>query len=129
MQPGDYGGPAYQGACDDSNGPCEVGEGQRPISETDYRCSVMLRTQSAVDRARRVAHQIGTRPYRVSLVWQERQTDRRWKQVHSCELMPVRVLTMDSVEIVASDWGADLVGAVSLTEISPNQVDEDTLRG
>lgn len=107
--------------------------GNDPVEESTYRCSVGVRLQSSIDGARRIAHTLGFRPYRVRLVWQQRGLNmsdpRAFGEFHSCELMPVKVLTMDSVEIVASNWGEDLIGGVAMSEISPQQVTEDTLRG
>ena len=107
----------------------EQSPGNVGITEAQYQCSLGVRMQPTIDSARRQVHALGFRPYQVFLVWQVRQPDRTWREYHRCELVPCKLLTMDSVEITASDWGENLVGGVALTEISPQQVDEDTLRG
>lgn len=109
--------------------PCADGVGQIPIGDGQYQCSISVRGQPAVDRARLQAHRVGQRPYRVYLVWQQRDRDLNWQLHHRRELMPVRVRTLESLDIVASNWGEDIVGGIILDEISPAQVTEDTLRG
>lgn len=111
-------------------GPCEpTAPGNEPITSEMYRCSLGVGLQPTLDRARAIVHRLGFRPYRVFLVWQQRGAGEVWTEHHRCELMPVKVLTLENVEINASEWGETLVGGVALAEISPQQVTEDTLRG
>lgn len=119
----DLTGTAGQGPCD-QNAP-----GQMPVTTAQYQCSFGVRVQPVIDRGRRLVHSLGLRPYRVFLVWAERQIDRTFRQHHICELMPVKLLTMDSVELTGSEWGENLIGGVALDDISPMQVTEDNLRG
>lgn len=117
----------HYGARQDTCG--ETSPGNAPVTEPEYQCSFGVRLQPTIDRARRTVHALGLRPYRVYMVWQIRQSDRTWREHHRCELVPVRVLTMDSLEVTSTDWGEGLLGGVALTGISPQQVDEDALRG
>ena len=66
--------------------------GNVPVTDAEYQCSIGVRFQPTLDSARRVVHTLGLRPYQVFLVWQERNRDRTWREVHRCELMPVRVV-------------------------------------
>lgn len=109
--------------------PCAVGPGNEAVPTDQFQCSFGVRLQSTIDRARQLTHQFGLRPYRVWLVWQKRERDREFEEHFRCELMPVFVLAMDSIELNSSVWGEDMVGGVSLTWISAAQVTEDTLRG
>ena len=88
-----------------------------------------MTVQSAVDVGRRVAHELGFRPYRVFLVWQERGRDRIWRCVQELELVPVRLVALDAVDLELSQHGLQPEGGISLREVSPAQVSEDDLRG
>lgn len=109
---------------------CAAGPGNEPVSEAQYRCSLAVRTQAVVDLGRRKVHEAGLRPYRVFLVWQERVQGGDFVEYLRFELMPVKILAMDSLDLAASNWGEDITGGVSLSEISPQQIGhEDTLIG
>ena len=99
----------------------------QPLSS--LACSILGGLQLVVDSARRIAHEIGARPYRVWLVWQEQNPlTAKWSQVYSLELVPVRVSAdRESIETLAA--GGVPTGSITLREISPIQVDELTLRG
>lgn len=113
-----------------SSSPCDdSAPGNQPVEGGEYRCSIGVTMQPVIDSARRLSHSLGFRPYRVYLVWQERQRDRTYREHCRAELMPVRVVTMDSVDLTAEVWGQDMSGGISLREISPQQVTEDILRG
>lgn len=92
-------------------------------------CSTLGSLQEIVDRGRRLAHEFGARAYRVRLVWQEQSTiDSKWSEVFELELVPVRV-SLGGVSLAALAAGQVPGGTVSLSEVSPAQVDEMTLRG
>ena len=113
-----------------STDPCdENGPGNQPVCDDTYQCSLGVRLQPTIDRARRIAHRLGVRPYRVFLVWQERRRTREWYEVCRKELTPVRLIALDSVDLDVSQAGLQPEGGVSLREISPAQVTEDELRG
>lgn len=112
-----------------SQDPCTDSAAQTPVETSEYQCSLAVTRQAAIDSARRRVHELGFRPYRVFLVWANRQSDRTIIEYHRAELMPVKVLSMNGLELVSSDWGEDLIGGIALAEISPQQVTEDTLRG
>lgn len=93
-------------------------------------CTTAGRIQAAIDSARRVIHQQGFRPYRIRLVWQEQSTfDGTWNEVASLELQPVRVSDLNAIQLIVSEAGTRTEGTVTLTEVSPLQVDEYTLLG
>ncbi len=147
LTPDDYGGPIHraQHACgcactscaqtDEKtyvpiHDPCDrTGASYTPITDSEYQCSLAVRIQSAIDAARRIDHKLGYKPYRVQLIWQERQADRSFKELRRLELTPVTMVTMNSLEVVASRWGESNLGGVALEGISPRQVNDDTLRG
>lgn len=112
------------GAANGSNLP-----GNAPVSDAEYQCAFGVTFQPVLDSARRIVHVAGLRPYRVFLVWQERTRQRKWEQVHRCELMPVRVVNAEGIELTTAVWGEDIQGGYTLEEVSPAQVDEDTLHG
>ncbi len=92
-------------------------------------CSVLGGLQPIVDSARRIAHKIGARPYRVRLVWQERNAvTGLWSEVYARELVPVRV-EPGREQFTDEVAGQIPGGSISLREVSPVQVDELTLRG
>jgi len=99
------------------------------VTSEKYQCSPGVTLQAGVDRARRISHTLGFRPYRVWLVWQERDRKRKFNEVCRVELVPVRVIALDAVDLDLSQGGLQPDGGVSLREISPLQVTEDTLRG
>lgn len=103
--------------------------GNVPTSDAEYRCSLGVRLQPAVDRGRQVNHRLGLRPYRVFLVWQERGRNRDWTEKCRLELTPVRVLGLDGVDLELSEAGLQPEGGIKLREVSPSQVTEDDLRG
>lgn len=110
--------------------PCDPeAPGNQPVTPEQYRCSIGVTLQPVIDGARRIAHEKGFRPYRVFLVWQIRQRDRTFVEHCRVELMPVRVMTLESLDLTAEVWGQELGGQISLREISPQQVTEDVLRG
>lgn len=112
--------------------PCGVdpcGPGQIPVTEAEYQCSLGVRLQPTIDRARRLSHRLGFRPYRVMLVYQERGRQREWREVYRLELMPCRVVAMDSVGRELGENGNYADGQMRLTEVSPQQVTEPMLRG
>ncbi len=103
--------------------------GNVPVTDAEYQCSFGVRFQPTLDRARRFVHAAGLRPYKVFLVWQQRTRQRTWEQVHRCELSPVRVTNPEGIALTSAVWGEDIQGGYTLEEVSPSQVDEDTLRG
>lgn len=110
--------------CDDS------GLGNKPVCDDTYQCSVGVRLQPTIDRARRTAaHRTGLRPYRVFLVWQERTRSREWYEVCRKELTPVRIIALDALDLDVSQAGLQPEGGISLREISPTQTNENELRG
>ena len=103
--------------------------GNVPVTDAQYQCSFGVTFQPVLDSARRIVHAAGLRPYRVFLVWQERNRQRIWEQVHRCELTPVRVVNAEGIELTTAVWGEDIQGGYTLEEVSPAQIDEDTLHG
>jgi hypothetical protein len=109
--------------------PCKPGPGNVPVDEASYMCSLGVRLQGTLDRARRINHRLGMRPYRVTLVWQERARPRDWREVYRLELTPVRVIDMTEVGRDLGESGNYANGSIRLTEVSPAQVSENILRG
>jgi hypothetical protein len=86
--------------------------------------------QGQVDAGRRLLHDLGFRPYRVSLIWQAYQrVKHEWTEVARIDLMPVRVVALNSASISVGEGGIYLEGPVQLEEVSPQQVNESQLRG
>lgn len=111
-------------------GPCGPTAANAPISDSAYQCSLGVSLQAQIDMARRQTHLLGLRPYRVSLVWQERNRIKgEWIEVHRIELMPVRVRTMEDLALEVGPAGNFFSGPLKLDEVSLQQVDEATLRG
>ena len=110
-------------------GACEAGPENAPVSDEVYRCAIGVQLQPAIDAARRVNHVLGLRPYRVFLVWQERDRRRVWLERHRLELTPVRIVALDDVDLELSQAGLQPAGRILLRDVSPRQVNEDTLRG
>lgn len=108
---------------------CEPGPWNDPVTDAQYQCSLGVRLQTTVDSARRISHQLGLRPYRVRLIWAQRDTRERFQVIDQIELTPVRV---DAVEDVGYDLGIagrQLVGDLVISQVSPAQVREYQLRG
>lgn len=103
--------------------------GNVPVTDAEYQCSFGVRFQPVLDSARQIVHAMGLRPYQVFLVWQQRRRDRTWEQVHRCELTPVRVVNPEGIELTSAVWGEEVQGGFTIEEVSPTQVDEDTLNG
>lgn len=100
-----------------------------PIGEDPYHCSLGVTFQPTMDRVRRIVHEMGLRPYRVFLVWRERDQNRNWIETCKGELMPVELVHLNNMQVVTEVWGSDLSGGVMLRKISPQQVTHDILRG
>jgi hypothetical protein len=99
------------------------------VTDGQYQCSLGVSLQRTVDGARRIAHQLGLRPYRVTLTWAKRDGRERYQVIHSIELTPVQV---DAVEDVGWDLtiaGRQFQGSLVLSKVSPAQVTEYQLRG
>lgn len=99
------------------------------MTDEQARCGLGVQLQPTVDGARRLLHEQGLRPYRVFLVWQEREHGREWQTVRELELVPVKAIGMHEIELTVTPVGTLPTGPVKLREISLQQVDEDTLRG
>jgi hypothetical protein len=110
-------------------GPCGPTAGNCPPTDP-YACTLVARLQPAMDRARKLQHTMGLRPYNVFLVWQTRDLlSRTWKEDRRLQLMPVHVPALDDSALLVGADGQYKDGAIALLEISPQQVDEATLRG
>lgn len=93
-------------------------------------CSLGVRLQASIDRARRHAHQLGMRPCRVFLVWQTyNRTKNEWQEAARTELMPVRVMAKDTVSREVGEAGVIFEGSLVLEHISPKQVTQRDLEG
>lgn len=104
--------------------------GNQPPKIRHLACTLGSRIQPAIDRARKVAHTLGFRPYRVRLVWQKQdEITGEWAEVHELELMPVEVRSMAGVDLRVESSGQMPTGILRLQGISPILVDEWTLRG
>lgn len=123
--------PSTPGCSPYGYGPGQQLPANRPLGPGELTCSLAVRVQSAVDRAEKLGmHRVGLRPYRVRLVWQERAAATyEWREVTSLELYPVEVLGLDAVDLEIDPDGLTPRGRVRLRKVSPNQVDEETLRG
>jgi hypothetical protein len=112
--------------------PCEPSPANIAPCEP-YACSIAAIAQFGVDLGRQMVASMGFRPYEVWLVWQVRAKNglgaRTWREDHRIRLFPVRVPGLDEVAIVLGENGQYKEGGITLTEISPQQVDESTLRG
>jgi hypothetical protein len=82
-----------------------------------------------VDRVRSIPHRMGTRAYQVFLVWQERGRDMVWREVCRLELTPVKIVDFDNARWRVTAQGAHMEGTIQLREVSPRQVDDNTLHG
>jgi hypothetical protein len=88
--------------------------------------------QGNIDMARREAHLAGVRPYRVFMVWQQRDRHQVYQDVRRLELMPV--LISDASPIHGVSWSTTVnarrrEGDLLLTNISANQVVGSELLG
>lgn len=92
-------------------------------------CSLGVRLQATVDRARRIPDRLGFSPYQVAMVWQERGAKREWREVHRVNLSPAKVHALDSVGRELGENGNYADGQMRLSEVSPRQVTENMLRG
>ena len=113
-------------------GTCGPGLGNRPVPEQEYRTSLGVCLQDIVDNARRFVHELGLRPYRVFLVWWDRDRRQRFTEesvVRRVELVPVKVGSFDSVRWELSPSGMYDDGLIQLSQVSPAQVDAKTLLG
>lgn len=96
---------------------------------TSLACTPLGSLQGIVDIGRRIAHQVGARPYRVRLVWQEQDPNTaKWSEVAGMELVPV-VADLGGHRLEDLAGGQVPGGSIRLTQVSPAQVDEHTLRG
>jgi hypothetical protein len=82
-----------------------------------------------VDSARRQVHVLGFRAWRVFLVWTRRNRTQVFEEIKRIELMPVKVSQLDDVSLDLDPSGLATRGSIHLSEISPVQVNELTLRG
>jgi len=70
------------------------------------------------------------RPYRVVMKWMRRDKRQRFTQLlQEIELTPHKISPFTSVTLELQSSGLDEVGDILLTQISPTQVDFDTLIG
>lgn len=124
------GGPQAQPGCT-PGGPSPTTPATYPNTQPlgSLSCSLLGGLQGVIDSARRIAHEVGARAYRVRLVWQERSSvTGLFAEVHSLELVPVRV-EQGREQFTDEVAGQIPGGSISLREVSPVQVDELTLRG
>lgn len=102
--------------------------GNEPVES--ILCTLGIDLQGIVDDGRRIAHEIGLRPYRVFLVWRERnEQSREFEELERLELTPVRLASFDGMDLSLSAGGLQPDGALVLRDVSPQQVSEWTLRG
>ena len=105
------GGPPRPRACDaNACGPTGVHD---PVTDEQARCGLGVQLQPTVDGARRLLHEQGLRPYRVFLVWQEREHGREWQTVRELELVPVKAIGMHEIELTVTPVGTLPTGASS----------------
>lgn len=120
--------PPASGDCGPGPGEPQL-PGNAPVDVDEYQCSVAIGIQTAVDEARRVNHELGLRPYRVFLVWQQRDRQRVWSEVTRLELLPVRIVSLDDIDLELAASGLQSAGRLMLRDVSPAQVNGDDLRG
>lgn len=114
----------------DQYGPCGlIGPGNQPIRDCEYQTGLVPNLQSMVDMARRRTHTLGLRPYRVFLVWQKRDSQQIYQEIQRIELVPVKVSNLSFVNYELGAGGLHPEGGIRLTQISPKQANERTLRG
>lgn len=109
--------------------PDKPNDGNIPIADAAYQCSLGVTLQPHIDLARRQIHSLGLRPYRVFLVWEKQQRDQTWKDVKRVELVPVELVALDTMDLELAEIGVNPEGAIRLTQISPVQVTEHDLAG
>lgn len=88
-----------------------------------------IELQSLVDELRRIPHEEALRPFRVYLVWTRRDAQQVFQEFRRIELQPVTVSSLDAVQLQLAAWGLNPEGQIRLSRVSPQQVDEDDLRG
>lgn len=110
--------------------PCAADDPCNPrlSGEASYQRSLGVRLQATVDRARLIKDRLGMRPYRVWIVYQERAPRRDWREVYRQELR-CEVVDLTEVRRELGENGNFGTGGVRITEVSPAQVSEATLRG
>jgi len=118
------------GAVVPAPGVCAPGPANVPITDEEYANSLGVCLQDAVDSARKIQHDLGLRPYRVRLVWWERDGRQRFTKIYrELELTPVQVSTFNDLDWELTEAGMQDQGDLLLSEISPVQVDQATLLG
>lgn len=110
--------------CGTRTDPCAPG----PLGEGSYQRSLAVRLQGTVDRARRISHRMGFRPYQVWIVYQERAPRRDWREVYRQQIL-CKVVDMTEVGRELGENGTFGSGAIRVTEVSPASVTEPMLRG
>lgn len=95
--------------------------------------TLIARLTPAVDRLRDLKTKLGARPYRVSLVTTRWSGGERGvgaeEVVGCCVLLPTpKVADLDGLELTIQSVGADEVGTLRVSEISPSY-SEEQLRG
>ncbi len=100
-----------------------------PLDPCVYQSSIGVRLQKTIDQARRIPHVLGLRPYRVSLIWQRRNSRQEYLEFRRLEIFPVTISRLTHVDLELEAIGLDRVGAIKLSRISPSQVNEFDLRG
>ena len=108
---------------------CAPTPNNAPITDAQYQCSIGVELQCTLDGARRIYHELGLRPYRVTLNWARRNSRQRFEIFKQIELTPVRVDAIQNVNWSMSDVGRDESGDLVLSEVSPQQVNDNDLRG
>lgn len=112
-------------------GPCgePLSTAHAPLNPCGYTSSFAVSTQRSIDYARRMQHSLGFRPYKVFLVWQKRNRRQEYVEYRRQELMPVQVSSLNEVDLQLQAVGLDKIGGIYLTEVSPSQVNEASLKG
>ena len=88
--------------------------------------------QGEIDVARRYRQVVGVQPYRVWMVWQQRDRHQVFQDVRRVELVPVTL--SDASPLHGVSWQSTIDarrsdGDLLLTSISPNLVTENELKG
>ena len=110
-------------------GVCAPGPANVPLTDDQLHGSLGVCLQPAVDEARKIVHDLGLRGYRVYLVWQRRNAQQRFEVFRRVELHPVLVSSLAGVNWESSASGMRGEGEITLSEISPAQVDGRELFG
>jgi hypothetical protein len=105
-----------------------------PCGDESYEESIGVELQCDIDEARREGYHVtGLRPYRVFLTWRRRNRNlppnRPYQVIKRVELMPVNLVALDGTDLELTSVGLDAVGGITLTQISPDQVSDNDLRG